>query len=64
VNELSTDILRFDSPRRFLRTLSFLWGKKFEILYHFLGKPISEEAIRKLSPDAPPNIRAGSAASA
>jgi hypothetical protein len=64
VNELSTDILRFDSPSRFLRTLSFLWGKKFEILYHFLGKPISDEAIRKLSSGETPNIRAGSAARA
>ena len=60
VNELSTDILRFDSPSRFLRTLSFLWGKKFEILYRFLGKPISDEAIRKLSRGAPRGVQAGS----
>lgn len=64
VNELSTDILRFDSPRRFLRTLGFLWGKKFEILYHFLGKPISDEAVRRLAASTPPSAPAGSAASA
>jgi hypothetical protein len=64
VNELSTDVLRFDSPSRFFRTLGFLWGKKFEILYHFLGKPISDEAIKELSRSAPPRIQAGSAASA
>jgi UDP-MurNAc hydroxylase len=62
VNELSTDVLRFDSPSRFVRTLGFLWGKKFEILYRFLGKPISEEVIRAISPGAPPRIQAGSTA--
>jgi UDP-MurNAc hydroxylase len=49
VNELSTDVLRFDTPSRFFRTLGFLWGKKFEILYRFLGKPITDEMIRSLS---------------
>jgi len=64
VTELSTDILRFDSPSRFFRTLGFLWGKKFEILYHFLGKPISDEAIKKASASGPLGLRAGSAAGA
>ena len=50
VMELSTDILRFDSPGRFFRTLGFLWGKKFEILYYFLGKPISDEVVSKVEP--------------
>src|SRR5262249_4184877 len=45
VNELSTDILRFSSPGRLLRTLEFLWGKKFEIYYHLFGKPISDDAV-------------------
>jgi len=63
VNELSTDVLRFDSRGRFFRTLGFLWGKKFEILYHFLGKPISDEAIRKLALGAAPPIQARSTAS-
>jgi UDP-MurNAc hydroxylase len=49
VNELSTDVLRFNNPRRLFRTVGFLWGKKFEILYHFLGQPINEESIRKLT---------------
>jgi hypothetical protein len=61
VNELSTDILRFDNPRRFFRTLGFLWGKKFEILYHFLGKPITDEAVRRLAESAPPSVQTGSA---
>jgi hypothetical protein len=61
INELSTDILRFDSPKRFFRTLGFLWGKKFEILYHFLGKPISDEAVRKISGSRPPGLQEGSA---
>lgn len=61
VHELSTDVLRFDSPVRFLRTFSFLWGKKFEILYHFLGKPISDEAIKQVSPAAHSQVTAGSA---
>jgi hypothetical protein len=47
VNELSTDILRFGSPGRVLRTLEFLWGKKFEIYYHLFGKPISDDAVSK-----------------
>jgi UDP-MurNAc hydroxylase len=63
VNELSTDVLRFDSPSRFLRTMAFLWGKKFEILYHFTGKPISDEALNALSGNGGPRMRAGSAAS-
>jgi UDP-MurNAc hydroxylase len=61
VNELSTDVLRFDSPSRFFRTLAFLWGKKFEILYRFLGKPISDDSIRRLAPSSAPRIQAGSA---
>jgi hypothetical protein len=64
ITELSTDILRFDSPSRFFRTLGFLWGKKFEILYHFFGKPISDEAISKVSQSGPASIGAGSAADA
>jgi len=61
VNELSTDVLRFDSPSRFFRTLAFLWGKKFEILYRFLGKPISDESIRRLAPPSATRIQTGSA---
>jgi hypothetical protein len=64
ITELSTDILRFDSPSRFFRTLGFLWGKKFEILYHFYGKPISDEAIRKISPRGPAGFPTGSEAGA
>jgi UDP-MurNAc hydroxylase len=64
VTELSTDILRFDSPTRFFRTLGFLWGKKFEILYHFFGKPISDEALTKASPSGPAKLQPGSAAGA
>lgn len=52
ITELSTDILRFDSPRRFFRTLEFLWGRKFEIFYHLFGKTISDEAINKASANA------------
>jgi hypothetical protein len=63
VNELSTDVLRFDSPSRFFRTLGFLWGKKFEILYRFLGKPITDEAVSQLARGSAPRIQAGSAAS-
>jgi UDP-MurNAc hydroxylase len=61
VHELSTDILRFNSPSRFFRTLSFLWGKKFEILYHFLGKPINDESIRQVSPGTAPRVQTRSA---
>jgi UDP-MurNAc hydroxylase len=50
ITELSTDTLRFDSPRRIMRTTRFLWGKKFEILYRILGKPISEDILRKVVP--------------
>jgi hypothetical protein len=50
VNEYSTDILRFNTPSRILRTLSFIWGKKYEILYHLLGKPITDQAIEEISP--------------
>jgi len=64
ITELSTDILRFDSPSRFFRTLGFLWGKKFEILYHFTGKPISDEAIQKAGPGGAAGLPAGSAAGA
>lgn len=63
VTELSTDILRFDSPKRFLRTLGFLWEKKFEIFYHLFGKPISDEALRKVSARSA-RWQAGSAARA
>jgi len=64
ITELSTDILRFDSPRRFFRTLGFLWGKKFEILYHFYGKAISDEAINKISGGGPASLAASSTADA
>jgi UDP-MurNAc hydroxylase len=50
VNEYSTDILRFNTPSRILRTFSFLWGKKYEIFHHFLGKPITDEAVEQISP--------------
>lgn len=49
IAELSTDILRFDSPGRFLRTSRFLWGKKFEILFKFLGKTINEDMLREVA---------------
>lgn len=52
VTELSTDALRFDSPRRAFRTMRFLWEKKFEIFYKFFGRPITEEVLRKAAPDA------------
>jgi hypothetical protein len=64
ITELSTDILRFDSPSRFFRTLQFLWGKKFEILYHFTGKPINDDTIQKVTPSGPPGVTAGSTAGA
>src|SRR5262249_50725300 len=64
ITELSTDILRFDSPSRFFRTLQFLWGKRLEILYRFAGKPISEEAIRKISGSGAAGFPAGSTAGA
>jgi UDP-MurNAc hydroxylase len=63
ITELSTDILRFDSPSRFFRTLGFLWGKKFEILYHFYGKQISDEMVDK-SEFGGPRVEMGSAAGA
>jgi UDP-MurNAc hydroxylase len=47
ITELSTDILRFNSLPRLVRTTRFVWGKKFEILYKFLGKPISEDMLRE-----------------
>jgi UDP-MurNAc hydroxylase len=64
VTELSTDILRFDSPRRFLRTAAFLWDKKFEILYHFWGKPISDEVLNRVLPAGPSGLSFGSPADA
>lgn len=64
ITELSTDILRFDSPARFFRTLEFLWGKKFEILYHFTGKAITDKAIAKITPRGSTGLPAGSAANA
>jgi hypothetical protein len=64
ITELSTDILRFDSMSRLFRTLGFLWGKKYEILYHFFGKPISDEALTKASPNGPAELQPGSAAGA
>jgi hypothetical protein len=60
ITELSTDILRFDSPSRFFRTLGFLWGKKYEILYHFYGKQISDEMLNGTSPDGPSQMKANS----
>jgi hypothetical protein len=53
VTQLTTDILRFDSPERFFWTLEFLWGKKSEIFYHLLGRPLSDAAISKALVDAP-----------
>jgi hypothetical protein len=64
ITELSTDILRFNSPGRFFRTLRFLWSKKYEILYHFFGKPISDEALTKATPSGPPELQPGSATGA
>jgi UDP-MurNAc hydroxylase len=49
ITELSTDILRFDSAERILRTVRFLWAKKFEMLYKALGKPIDENMVRELA---------------
>lgn len=63
VTELSTDILRFDSPRRFFRTLEFLWRRKFEIFHHMFGKPISDETVSKASANSA-GWHSGSAASA
>ena len=64
VTELSTDILRFDSPGRFLRTMEFLWGKKGEIIHHLFGNYISDEVLNKASAMAPTGGRAGSVAGA
>lgn len=64
VTELSTDILRFDTPGRFLRTMEFLWGKKFEIFHHLFGNYITDEALNKASAMAPASWRAGSVAGA
>jgi UDP-MurNAc hydroxylase len=64
ITELSTDILRFNTPGRFFRTLGFLWGKKFEILYHFCGKPINDEAISKLLASGQTRLHADSTAGA
>jgi len=50
VNEYSTDVLRFDSPSRIRRTLAFLWGKKYEIFYHFTGRAVDDEALSEISP--------------
>ncbi len=64
VTEYSTDILRFNSPKRIARTLSFIWGKKFEIFYHLTGKTISDEAVDKITPKsnlgAPPTAQVAS----
>jgi hypothetical protein len=49
ITELSTDILRLDSPGRVIRTTRFLWAKKFEILYKLLGKQISDEMLHKIA---------------
>lgn len=64
VTELSTDILRFNSPSRAWRTFQFLWGKKFEMVYHIFGKPISDEAISRVSLRGSAGWRAGPAAHA
>ncbi|HUN61669.1 MAG TPA: MBL fold metallo-hydrolase [Candidatus Sulfotelmatobacter sp.] len=64
VTELSTDILRFNNPGRVLRTLQFLWGKKFEIYYHLFGKTISDEALAKLSAEPRSRWHGGSPAQA
>jgi hypothetical protein len=64
ITELSTDILRFNTPGRFFRTLEFLWGKKFEILYHFCGNPINDEAITKLLASGQTRLPADSTAGA
>jgi hypothetical protein len=44
--------------------LGFLWGKKFEILYHFYGKSINDEAISKLLASGQSRFQAGSEAGA
>ena len=54
IAELSTDILRFESVERMARTARFLWGKKFELLYRMLGKPISEDHLRQFDSRVPP----------
>jgi hypothetical protein len=64
ITELSTDILRFDSPSRFFRTLEFLWGKKYEIFYHFYGKQITDDMLTGTTPGGPNEMRANSAAGA
>jgi hypothetical protein len=63
VTELSTDILRFNSPQRVLRTLEFLWGKKSEMFYHLFGREINDAAVKRALAKAPPTWR-GSTASA
>jgi hypothetical protein len=40
VNELSTDVLRFDSPSRFFRRLGFLWVRNLKSLTIFLASPL------------------------
>ena len=37
INALSTDTFNFSSLARFTRTTGFVWEKKFELLYNFLG---------------------------
>lgn len=37
INALSTDLLNFSTPARTARTLGFFWGKKYELIYRFLG---------------------------
>lgn len=64
ITELSTDILRFDSPARFFRTMEFLWGKKLEIFYHLSGKYINDEVISKALAMPPAGGRADSIARA
>lgn len=60
ITELSTDILRFDSPRRILRTTRFLWEKKFEILYKFFGNSINDDILRKVAAHEPAQFRTSS----
>jgi UDP-MurNAc hydroxylase len=64
ITELSTDILRFNNANRLFRTLGFLWGKKYEILYHFYGKQITDEMLSETTPGGPREIQANSAAGA
>jgi UDP-MurNAc hydroxylase len=63
VTEYSTDILRFNTPDRIRRTLSFVWGKKFEIFYHLTGKAISDEAVAEITPKSPLGTATAQAAS-